>query len=160
MCIRDRANTLAKAMGYTDPCFDDDIPALAKALIEGTEGANPIYGPNMSYETLKQEHWRKLPDFVPYADDLANGFATPSGKIEFYSDRLKELGLHPVVEYIPSAESKDGTPDLAAVYPLNFLTVTSKNLCGSNWHNIGKIRLLHGDPYLSLIHISEPTRPY
>ena len=26
--------------------------------------------------------------------------------------------------------------------------MTSKNLCGSNWHNIGKIRLLHGDPYL------------
>lgn len=142
------ANLLAKAMGYTDPCFDEDIPTLAKALIEGTEGANPIYGPDMSYETLKKEHWRKLPAFVPYADDLANGFGTPSGKIEFYSERLKELGLHPVVEYVPSAESKDGTPDLAKTYPLNFLTVTSKNLCGSNWHNIGKIRLLHGDPLL------------
>ena len=80
---------------------------MAKALIEGTEGANPIYGPNMSYETLKQEHWRKLPDFVPYADDLANGFATPSGKIEIYSETLAgfeatwELAEDEVVTALP-----------------------------------------------------------
>lgn len=144
----DMANMLAKAMGYTDACFDDGIPEMAKALIEGKDGANAIYGADMTYENLKKEHWRKLPDFVPYADDLKKGFGTPSGKIEFYSSRLKDLGLHPVVEYIPSAESKDGTPDLATRYPLNFLTVTSKDLCGSNWHNIGKMNLLHGDVFL------------
>lgn len=143
----DMANTLAKAMGYDDDFFDDGIPEMAKALIEGDEGASEIYGPDMTYENLKKEHWRKLPDFVPYAKDLEEGFGTPSGKIEFYSEQLKELGYHPVVEYVPSAESKDGTPELAEKYPLNFLTVTSKDLCGSNWHNIGKIRELHGDVY-------------
>lgn len=139
------ANLLAKGMGYTDPCFDDDIPAIMETILANP---NPIYGEGLTYEKLKNEHWIKLVDFVPYADELQNGFATPSGKIEFYSEALKESNLHPVVEYVPSAESRDGTPDLAKTYPLNFLTSTSKNMCGGNWHNIGKMRLLHGQPLL------------
>ena len=76
----DMANMLAKAMGYTDACFDDGIPEMAKALIEGKDGANAIYGADMTYENLKKEHWRKLPDFVPYADDLKKGLRHPFGQ--------------------------------------------------------------------------------
>ncbi len=141
----DITNLIAKGMGYTDPCFDDDIPALMETILANP---NPIYGEGLSYEKMKNEHWVKLIDFVPYADELQKGFATPSGKIEFYSDRLNEIGLHPVVEYVPSVESVDGDPQLASKYPLNFLTCTSKDFCGGNWHNIGKMRLLHGDQLL------------
>ena len=137
------ANALAHAMGYDDDFFDEGVPEMAKALIEGTEGANPIYGPDMTYENLKKEHWRKIPAFVPYADCLESGFPTPSGKIEFYSQSLKDLGYHPVVEYVPSAESFDGSPELFKKYPLKLVSSTSKDLCGSNWHNIGKIRAIH-----------------
>lgn len=139
------ANLLAKAMGYTDECFDDDIPTIMETILKNP---SPIYGEGLTYDKLKSDHWIKLVDFVPYADELKEGFPTPSGKIEFYSDRLIEANLHPVVEYVPSFESRDGSPELAAKYPLTFLTSTSKNLCGGNWHNIGKIRLLHGDPLL------------
>lgn len=139
------ANMLAKAMGYTDACFDDDIPALIEQLLADP---NPIYGEGLTYDKLKKDHWVKLIDFVPYADELQNGFATPSGKIEFYSQQLKDLGLPPVVEYAPHAESRDGSPELFATYPLQFVTATSKNMCGGNWHNIGKTRLLHGQPLL------------
>ena len=139
------ANMLAKGMGYTEACFDDDIPAIMEAILANP---NPIYGEGLTYERLKEHHWIKLVDFVPYADELKSGFPTPSGKIEFYSERLIESNLDPVVEYVPSVESRDGSPELAEDYPLNFLTSTSKNMCGGNWHNIGKMRLLHGDPLL------------
>jgi thiosulfate reductase/polysulfide reductase chain A len=46
------------------------------------------------------------------------GFATPSGKIELYSNILKELGYDPLPFYEEPPESPIRTPDVAKEYPL------------------------------------------
>ena len=50
------------------------------------------------------------------------GFATPSGKIELYSNVLKELGYDPLPFYEEPPESPIRTPDIAKDYPLILTT--------------------------------------
>ena len=45
------------------------------------------------------------------------GFATPSGKVELYSQTLEELGLNPMPEYVGPVESEEKDPELAKEYP-------------------------------------------
>ena len=53
--------------------------------------------------------------FAPFADGV---FPTPSGKCEFYSERMKADGLDPLPTYIPPHEDPQTRPELAARYPL------------------------------------------
>lgn len=46
------------------------------------------------------------------------GFATPSGKVELLSDRLREWGFDPLPVYRPLPETPDGSPEMAGEYPL------------------------------------------
>jgi anaerobic selenocysteine-containing dehydrogenase len=46
------------------------------------------------------------------------GFATPSGKVELFSNRLRDWGFDPLPVYRPLPETPDGSPDLAREYPL------------------------------------------
>jgi thiosulfate reductase/polysulfide reductase chain A len=50
------------------------------------------------------------------------GFATPSGKLELYSNVLKELGYDPLPFYEEPPESPIRTPDVARDYPLILTT--------------------------------------
>ena len=50
------------------------------------------------------------------------GFATPSGKVELYSNVLKELGYDPLPYYEEPPESPVRTPELAKEYPYILIT--------------------------------------
>jgi anaerobic selenocysteine-containing dehydrogenase len=64
--------------------------------------------------TLRQDQiWRK------YEHGM---FHTPSGKFEFYSDRVKELGYPPMPEYLEGPESPFSTTTLHQSYPLVLTT--------------------------------------
>ena len=69
--------------------------------------------------------------FLPFA---RGNFRTPSGKAEFYSEALKNLGLDPVAEFKPPAESRHGKQskdlplELLARKADNFLNTTFSNL--------------------------------
>ena len=65
-----------------------------------------------SWETLKENRWAQLK--LPEAPFANGGFRTPSGKCEFYSDRLKQQGLDPLPDYLPPHESEANAPELAA----------------------------------------------
>jgi anaerobic selenocysteine-containing dehydrogenase len=47
-------------------------------------------------------------------------FATPSGKIEFYSERLESYGMPPLPVYEEASETPISRPDIARRYPLVF----------------------------------------
>ena len=52
----------------------------------------------------------------------ATGFATPSGKMELYSNVLKELGYDPLPFYEEPPESPVRTPEIARRYPFILIT--------------------------------------
>ncbi|MGH7334781.1 MAG: molybdopterin-containing oxidoreductase family protein, partial [Candidatus Rokuibacteriota bacterium] len=71
---------------------------------------------DITLEQLREEGFVRLNvprPYVPFAD----GAPTPSGKIEFYSERLLRAGLPPLPTYVPLTEGPDDA-ELAERYPL------------------------------------------
>lgn len=131
-------NELAKRMGYTDECFNETSADIIKKGIIN----KPIFK-DITYENLRKNHFIKVDFGNVFSDHI---FKTPSGKIEFYSENIKKVGLHPVAEYLPDKESQDGSPALFAKYPINLLTPASPQLLSSQWHNVPYIKKIWGSP--------------
>ncbi|ONI47133.1 hypothetical protein AN644_01480 [Candidatus Epulonipiscium fishelsonii] len=149
MSNTDIFNTLAKRMGYTDPIFDTTMTEAVKVCLD----VAGVTSQGITYDELKETGWMKLKKDVSFVDKKFN---TPSGKIEFYSEKLKEAGHHPVAEYVPTAESEDGSPDLFKKYPFTLVSPATKNLIHSQMYNVPQIRELMGDPVV-FIHTDDAT---
>jgi len=109
---------LARRMGLTEPCLYDSDEDMARQVLNS--GHPTLAG--ITLEKLKADGWARpnYPSpFVPFAD----GFMTPSGKLEFYSERMANDGLEPLAGYTPSYEVSQKDTALACKYPLALLSV-------------------------------------
>ncbi|OGP95652.1 MAG: hypothetical protein A2157_09270 [Deltaproteobacteria bacterium RBG_16_47_11] len=79
------------------------------------------------------------------------GFNTPSGKVEIFSQRLKEWGYDPLPFYRELPESPYSTPKLFKEYPLIFTSAKDPVYFHSSNRNITSLRKLSSDP-IALIH--------
>ena len=105
---------LADRLGFTDAAFtetEDD-------MIRGALASGHRFLDGITLEQLDAKHSVRLnvardgEPFLPFAE----GFGTASGKLDFASEAL---------EYVPPSESRLGSPELRARYPLEM--VCSKN---------------------------------
>ncbi len=55
-------------------------------------------------------------------DYRKHGFATPSGKCEFWSQELEDMGIYPLPVYREPAESPVSSPEISREYPLILIT--------------------------------------
>lgn len=85
-----------------------------------------VYEPRgLSCKSLREEtpegvYWGSMPvNYKKYEED---GFATPSGKIELYSERLKNLGYDPLSFYTEPTEGPGGDRELVKEYPIMLFT--------------------------------------
>ena len=78
-------------MGLTEPALFESDETVAQAAFRWSDQSARR---RRSWNTLKQTGWAqlKLAD-APFAN---GGFRTPSGKCEFYSERLAQQGLDPL----------------------------------------------------------------
>ncbi|MGF6772916.1 anaerobic selenocysteine-containing dehydrogenase [Paraburkholderia sp. GAS199] len=144
-----RSNTeifrgLARCMELEEPALYDSDEAVAQAAFRWDDKALD----GTDWETLKKTGWAKLnlPD-APFAE---GGFRTPSGKCEFFSARLEQMGLDPLPDYLPPYESADGAPELAARYPLAMISPPARNFLNSTFVNIESLRATEGEPRLDI----------
>lgn len=73
--------------------------------------------------------------------EIRGGFPTPSGKVEIYSETLKELGHDPLPTYKEPPESRISTPELFKEYPIILTTGTRLSpLLHSMYRNMPKLR--------------------
>jgi anaerobic selenocysteine-containing dehydrogenase len=133
---------LARRMGFPEECFHDTPDDLiAQALRVG--GNQPAWMKGMTPQALddagghirlKFEAESEGENFLPFA---ADGFATPSGKIEFYSETLAAQGLDPLPGFVPPAESRHSTANNGRnLYPLEFLPRKADNYMNSTFANL------------------------
>lgn len=97
---------LAGALGYTDACFQEDDETILRTLVQAQ--TQPEFA-TCTWETLLRDGfaWSNLPD--PYLPFVQGDYPTPSGKCEFYSQRMADDGYDPVPIYIPQqGEIRDG----------------------------------------------------
>ena len=130
---------LAKRMGWDDAClFEDDVTIAQSAI----HWADPRLA-GIDLQSLRQQGWCKLAiEEAPFA----NGhFPTPSGKVEFYSQRLADQGLDPLPDYLAPYESAESTPELAARYPLAMISPPARNFLNSSFVNVQSLRSIEGE---------------
>lgn len=157
---------LAKAMGYTDPCFQrSDAEQIADAMLWDAPQMEGI-----TIDLLKREGYARLnlPPADAYAPHAEGNFATPSGKCEFRSS-LAENGnfvlnlfrqgydgqqpgepVDPLPHYIPPQESQVSDPTLAARYPLSLITPKSHAFLSSSYGNLPHQRRQAGEQQVTL----------
>ncbi|ODP34865.1 molybdopterin-dependent oxidoreductase [Pandoraea sp. ISTKB] len=135
---------LARRMGWTEACFSDTDDQLAAQSIRWSDARMA----GSDWETLKRDGWVRydLPE-APFA----NGeFYTPSGKCEFYSERMLQEGLDPLPDWVPPYESVASNPELASRYPLAMISPPARNFLNSSFVNVDSLRSSVGEPTLDI----------
>ncbi|MFM7485045.1 MAG: molybdopterin dinucleotide binding domain-containing protein, partial [Burkholderiaceae bacterium] len=135
---------LAARMGLTEPCFSDTDDDLASQAFNPHSTTAPGY----DWQKIKQAGWVKLT--MPDAPFAQGGFPTPSGKCEFYSEKMKQDGLDPLPDYIPPHESTVSAPDLATHYPLAMISPPQRNFLNTSFVNVKSLRDTEGEPHLEM----------
>ena len=135
---------LAAKMGFNDPCFSDSDDDIAAQAFDSKH----IHAVHFDWNNLKRDGWMRLN--VPDAPFAEGGFKTPSGKCEFYSERMKADGLDPLPTYIPPYESMTSSPELAKKYPLAMISPPQRNFLNSTFVNVKSLRDTEGEPHLDI----------
>ena len=82
---------------------------------------------------------------------FATAFPTASGRLEFVSDRMAQVGLDPVAGYTPPHETAQRDTALARDYPLALITPADHYFLNSIFANVPRQQRRAGTPTL-LIH--------
>jgi anaerobic selenocysteine-containing dehydrogenase len=94
----------------------------------------------VTFEELAERGWTRLNVPRPYLPFAEGNFATPSGKCEFYSARLAEMGIDPLPTYTPPRELPETAPELAARFPLVLISSPRHYFLNSTFVNIDSLR--------------------
>lgn len=127
---------LAQAMGLSQPCFRDDDDTLLRQALQSTDPKMAT----VTYEALMERGWVRLNVPTPYLPYAEGGFTTPSGKCEFYSERMAQLGLDPLPSFTPPHEFPERVPELAARYPLTLVSSPRHHFLNTTFVNITSLR--------------------
>ncbi|MFQ5899777.1 MAG: molybdopterin-dependent oxidoreductase [Candidatus Methylomirabilia bacterium] len=106
---------VAHALGLRDPHFEKTEAELIRELLDVDHPAVR----EISYERLREERSARLNVGRPYLP-FADGAATPSGKVEFYSEQLAAQGLPALPTYVPLTEGPENA-ELAERFPLQLM---------------------------------------
>jgi anaerobic selenocysteine-containing dehydrogenase len=127
---------IAARMGLDHPSLrDDDLTLIRQALATQSPKLQGV-----TLEALLERGWVRLNvprPYVPFAD---GAFLTPSGKCEFYSARLAEMGLDPLPTYTPPYECEEQAPDLAERYPLTLISSPAHQFLNTTFVNVDSLR--------------------
>src|SRR5688500_1610397 len=133
---------LARAMGLTQDWFvDDDLALIRQALDTNAEKMRGV-----TFEALMEKGWVRLNIPTPYAPFAEGAFLTPSGKCEFYSERLAQMGFDPLPTYIPPYESPERDPAIMAQWPLTLISSPAHQFLNSSFVNVDALRRSVGRP--------------
>ena len=125
---------LAQRMGLSGPAFVEDDLSLCRLA----------YGESVDFEVLLRQGFACVnQEPAPFAQ---GGFATPSGKCEFYSARLAAQGLDGLPDYLPNYEPPGSSTD----YPLAMISPPARNFLNSSFVNVKSLRDLEVEPLLEM----------
>lgn len=138
---------LGQAMGFDEAAFtESEEDMIAGALDNPT---NP-YLNGVTLDALTKLPFVKL-DMTPKATYLER-LTTPSGKIELYSEKMKQAGLPALPSYVPLVVGYDGEhrPQADDRFPLMFVSPPNHNFLNSTFANLPKHQRLEREPLLQI----------
>ena len=129
---------LAARMGFDEPCFRNDDLTLCRTA----------FGDEVDFDLLLAQGFATLD--LPEAPFAEGGFPTPSGKCEFFSERLARQGLDGLPDHLPNHEPAGTDPR----HPLAMISPPARNFLNSSFVNVKSLRDIEGEPLLE-IHASD-----
>ena len=125
---------LAKGMGYTNACFEEDDLTLCKSALRG----------RLDFAALARDGFATLPQSdAPFAK---GNFPTPSGRCELWSERLADMGWDGLPDYLPNYESAGSI----STYPLAMISPPARNFMNSTFVNVQSLRDMEEKPSLEI----------
>ncbi|MBI1734451.1 MAG: molybdopterin-dependent oxidoreductase [Candidatus Rokubacteria bacterium] len=139
---------LAQRLGFGKDFWDGDVQRAWRELLapSGLSLERLRASPGGVRVPLVVRHRRYAED----VDGRARGFATPSGKVEIYSEVFLEHGQRPLPEYVEPVVGAAARPDLAARYPLVLTCAKLPQYCHSQHRGLPSLRRLVPDPELQI----------
>jgi anaerobic selenocysteine-containing dehydrogenase len=129
---------MAKAMGFSDPCFDDSDETIAQSAIAG----------DWDFNAVRAQGWKRIGAAKGTARFADGGFDTPSGKVEFLSSTAATLGFDALPDYIAPLE--DTRSELASRFPLAMISPPARHFLNSSFVNVASLRAFEGEPWLDI----------
>jgi anaerobic selenocysteine-containing dehydrogenase len=127
---------LAGRLGLTPAFFDGDrAAALDHVLAPAGVSAS---------ELRRRPEGVALKLVTGYRSYRKDGFQTPSGRLEVYSEQLLDAGLSPVPEYAP------GRIPVSEDYPLRLTSAKGPYFCHSQHHAMPSLRRRNPEPIVEL----------
>ncbi|MGF1581099.1 MAG: molybdopterin-dependent oxidoreductase [Gemmataceae bacterium] len=135
--------SLAKRMGFEPELFEVTDEQLAEEVLSpGADGFFP-FPEALDGITLKRLR-KEGPLRLDLPNDLAvfahGNFGTPSGKCEFYSETMAQMGFDPLPTYTPPEEDPQTKPELASRFPLQLLSPPAPQFLNSSFVNVDSLR--------------------
>ena len=133
---------LSKKMGFSEYFPWKDSPDLFQYLFEPTG--------------IKVEQFKEHPGGIFTAKPesqryLKEGFNTPSGKVEIYSQTLEDYGYPALPVFEEPAQSPVSRPDLAEKYPFMLVTgAKTKYFTHSRFRNVPSLRRHEPEPMVEI----------
>jgi anaerobic selenocysteine-containing dehydrogenase len=127
-------------MGIPDRHYETPLPQLIDAYLRA--GGQVTEG--VTFERLRAERSARLAvprPFLPFAA----GAPTPSGRVEFYSETLRRLGLSALPTYVPLRESRDN-PAIGPRYPLRCHVPPNRFFLNSSFGQSALLRARQSGP--------------
>ncbi len=138
---------LAKRLGLSKQFWEGDIDASYRALLAPS---------GLSLEALRQSpSGVRVPLETRYRKYAGNGvaapgFATPSRKVEIFSEQLQAVDEPPLPAYAEPAVGPLSRPDLADAFPLVLTSAKSLHYCHSQHRALPSLRKREPDPVVEL----------
>ncbi|CAH0279462.1 Putative dimethyl sulfoxide reductase chain YnfE [Peribacillus sp. Bi96] len=126
---------LAAGMGFEEQAFKDSEEDMIRQALDFPENT---YLEGITYDTLSSNQFVKAKMRPMFPGKLP----TPSGKIELYSERMKQLGYEPLPTYTPIIKDSD--------LPFLFIPAPNHNFLNSTFSNNAKHISLEKEPKLHM----------
>ena len=146
------AFALADRLGLGDGFWDGDVDAGYRAML-GPSGLDldelrrEPGGVTVALET----RYRKFAGHgAGHGDDIGGGFATPSRKVEIYSQAFRDHGYAPLPVYVEPAMGPAARPDLADAYPLVLTSAKSPHFLQSQLRGLAALRRAEPEPRVEI----------
>jgi anaerobic selenocysteine-containing dehydrogenase len=137
------AQALAQRFSLKDAVFSKPEPEVAELLLKGAAGPTAKVDPKRIRELGP----------IKLEQPVGQRFATPSGKLEFYSETLAKQGVPPMPDWTPDAEEVAD----AKKWPLRLLTAPGYFQSHTAFSGVAFLREREGKP-VCVLHPDEAAK--
>lgn len=138
---------LAARLGLDDPCFAESDEEILRAFVQGQ--THPRFA-TITWEKLLAEGYARLNLPSPWAPFAQGNFPTPSGKCEFYSERMAEDGYDPLPAYTPPLWHQHALSEPPAPDAFVCISPPAHSFLNSSFANLERFRNRENRPLLQM----------